>query len=75
MMFQKMLLEVPDNDNDMIMVARVDLHSPKLTKPLNIGHPQRQLVFQPCIFRGCISFREAICCKVDGVLVFAFDPS
>ena len=32
MMFQKMLLEVPDNDNDMIMVAKVDLHSPKLAK-------------------------------------------
>ena len=31
-MFQKVLLEVPDNDNDMIMVARVDFTLPKTNK-------------------------------------------
>ncbi len=36
------------------------LHSLKLTdfRPLKTGHPKRELVFQPSIFRGHVSFRE-----------------
>jgi len=37
----------------------VSLYSLKTnSSPLKIGNPQIKLVFQPSIFRGCISFRE-----------------
>ena len=38
----------------------VDLPSLKLTWPLKIGHPKKNLVFQRSIFRCHVSFREGM---------------
>ena len=37
-----------------------ELHSQKLTWPLNMGLAKRTVVFQPSIFRCCVTFREGI---------------
>ena len=39
---------------------------PKLRQALKIGHPKRKLVFQPCIFRCYVSFREGsyLCLRI-----------
>ena len=46
------------------MLPRVTTHTPRdsfestHSSPLKIGHPKRKFMFQPAIFRCCVSFRD-----------------
>jgi len=43
------------------LAVMVGKKGPKLTKtPQKIGHPKRECIFQPTIFRGYVSFRDSI---------------